>query len=147
MTFAPCTFAWLPHLPDSPSWRFLPCYKIIKSENMTLICRLLGLCVCVCVCFSFLATPWNMEFLGQGLDLTHSCNLSCSCFSAGSLTHCAGPGIEPESQSSREAADPIVPQRELLSFSFFFFWPLPWCSEVLGPRIKPVPLQQPRPAP
>ena len=74
------------------------------------------------VCFSFLATPWNMEFLGQGLDLTHSCDLSCSCFSAGSLTHCAGPGIEPESQSSREAADPIVPQRELLSFSFSFFF-------------------------
>ena len=36
-----------------------------------------------------------MEFLGQELDLSHSHDLSCSCGNAGSLTHCAGPGIEP----------------------------------------------------
>ena len=29
------------------------------------------------------------------------------------LTHCARPGIEPLSQCSQEAADPVVPQREL----------------------------------
>ena len=32
------------------------------------------------------------------------------------LTHCAGPGIEPVSWHCRDAADPIVPQRELLNF-------------------------------
>ena len=31
----------------------------------------------------------------------------------GSLTGCAGPGIEPASQRSRDAVDPIVSQREL----------------------------------
>ena len=56
-----------------------------------------------------------MEFPGQGSDLSHSWNdLSCSCGNAGSLTLCAGLGIEPASQCSRDAADPVVPQRELL---------------------------------
>ena len=33
--------------------------------------------------------------LGQGLNLSCSCDLSHSYNNAGSLTHCAGPGIEP----------------------------------------------------
>ena len=53
-----------------------------------------------------------MELLGQGLDL------SCSCSNAGSLTHCAELGIEPTSQSSQDAADPIAPQQELLNLFF-----------------------------
>ena len=61
----------------------------------------------------FLPTPWYTEFLDQGSDLSCSCNLNCSCSNAGSLTHCAGPGIEPASQSSQDATDPAVPQEEL----------------------------------
>jgi len=33
---------------------------------------------------------------------------------AGSLTHRAGPGIEPASQRSRDAAYPLTPQQECL---------------------------------
>ena len=46
--------------------------------------------------FLFLAIPWHMEFPGHGSDL------SCSCGNAGSLTHCAGLGIKPASQCSRD---------------------------------------------
>ena len=54
-----------------------------------------------------LATSQHMEFPDQGSDL--------SCINSGSLTHCAGPGIEPSSQCSRDTTNPIVPQRELLN--------------------------------
>ena len=61
-----------------------------------------------------------MEFLDQGSDPSRSCNLSCSCSNTRRLTHCAEPGIEPVSQPSQVAADPTVPQWELLvSFSIF----------------------------
>ena len=60
-----------------------------------------------------LAAPGHTEFLGQGLDLSHSCALSSSCGNARSLTHCEGPGIKPTSQGSRETSDPIVLQKEL----------------------------------
>lgn len=43
--------------------------------------------------FSFLATLPHMAFLGQGSDPRCSFDLSHSCAIAGSLTHCAGPGI------------------------------------------------------
>ena len=59
-----------------------------------------------------------MKFLGQGSDLSCSCDLSRSSGITGSLTHYDGPGIEPVSQSSQDAVDPVVPQRELLIFSF-----------------------------
>ena len=42
--------------------------------------------------FFFFGCPWHTEFLGQGSDPSHSCDLSCSCSSAGSLTHCARTG-------------------------------------------------------
>ena len=61
--------------------------------------------------FFFLAAPQHMEFLGQGLDPTWG--------NAGSLSHCAGPGIGPSSQCSQDAANPAVPQRELLVSQFF----------------------------
>ena len=51
--------------------------------------------------FSFLAAPWYMEFLGQGSDRSHSCDLSHSCSNARSSRHCAGPGMEPASQHSK----------------------------------------------
>ena len=60
--------------------------------------------------FPFLATLWHIEFLGQGSDPSHSCNLCC--INARSLTHCAMFGMEPAFQHSRDIADSIVPQRE-----------------------------------
>ena len=85
--------------------------------------------------FSFLAPLRHMEFLGQGSDWSCSCNPSRSCGNARSSTHCAGQGIEPASQGSQDAADPVVPQWELLyliysslhlpipnSFSFLLFF-------------------------
>ena len=59
-----------------------------------------------------LAALWHMEFPG------------CLCSSARSLTHCAGSGIEPASQHSRDDADPDAPQRELLETSFKVFYAL-----------------------
>ena len=37
--------------------------------------------------FPFLAAPPHMDFLGQGSDPSHSCNLSHSCCNARPLTH------------------------------------------------------------
>ena len=57
-----------------------------------------------------LSHQWN----SQARDyLSHSRDPSHSCGSAGSLTHCARPGIEPVSQCSHDAADPVRPRREL----------------------------------
>ena len=62
---------------------------------------------------SFLASPWHMEFLGQGSDLSCSCDLSCRCSNASSLTHYARLGIEPASQHSQDpTTDHFVPQKE-----------------------------------
>ena len=54
--------------------------------------------------FPFLATLQHLELLDQGSDLSHSSDLHCSCGHARSLTHCAGWGMEPASQGSRDAA-------------------------------------------
>ena len=59
-----------------------------------------------------------MEFLGQGSDLSHSHHLSRGCSNARSLIHCTRPGIEPASKGSQDAADPFVPQWELLQIRF-----------------------------
>ena len=59
-----------------------------------------------------------MEVLDQGSGLSCSLNLSSSCSNIRSLTHCAGPGIEAESQCSQDTADTIV-QRKLHLFSFY----------------------------
>ena len=61
----------------------------------------------------FFGCPWHMEFLGQKSDLSHSCNPSLSHDDAASLTHSAGPGMEPVSQHSQDTTNPIVQQREL----------------------------------
>ena len=87
-----------------------------------------------------------MEFLGQGSDLNCSGNLSCSRGNVRSVTHCAGPAIEPVSQCSQDTIDPITPQQELLgfllitdsslilSFSFFF---LPHSLIFFHPQMHP----------
>ena len=54
-----------------------------------------------------------MEFVGQGSDP------SCSCGKAGSLAHCARPGLKPVFQHSRDTPDPVAPQQELLRSSIF----------------------------
>ena len=72
-----------------------------------------GFCTCCCHCwghpssswFFFLVAPWYTELPGQGSDLSSS--------HAGSLTHCAGLGIEPTSQHPQDTANPFSPQREL----------------------------------
>ena len=63
--------------------------------------------------FFFLATPRYMEFPGQGSDPNRNCRLRHSCGNTGSLTHCARSGVEPASQRSQDAANPVTPQREL----------------------------------
>ena len=72
--------------------------------------------------FFFLAAPQRVELPGQGSDLSHSYELCWSCGNAGSLTHCAGPGIEPSSQCSRDTANPIAPQEELLQVLDLIFY-------------------------
>ena len=62
-----------------------------------------------------------MEFPGQrsNPDLScrcnpsHRCNPSCNYDNGRSLTHCGGPGIEPVSQHSQDASNPIVLQWKL----------------------------------
>ena len=68
--------------------------------------------------FPFLASLQYMGFLGQGSDPSCSCDLSCSCSNARSLTHCVRLGIEPAFQHSHDAAHPIAPQQELLGVYF-----------------------------
>ena len=70
-----------------------------------------------CTFFSFLAT-WHTEFLGQGSDPNHNCDLRHSYSNAGSLTHTAGLGIEPASQCSRDTSNPVAPQQNS-DFSVF----------------------------
>ena len=59
--------------------------------------------------FSFLAALHHMEFLGQGSDLSCSCDL-CRSGNAKSLTHRARLGIKPVSQCSGDVTDPTEPQ-------------------------------------
>ena len=73
---------------------------------------------CFCFLFSF-AVLQHKEVLGQGTDLSCSCDLCLSYGHTGSLTHCVGPGIEPAAQSSRDAADPTAPQQEL-QYSYYY---------------------------
>ena len=54
--------------------------------------------------FVFMAVLRCIEFTGQGPDVSCRCDLCSSCSNTGSLTYCAELGVEPVSQSSREAA-------------------------------------------
>ena len=60
-----------------------------------------------------------MEFPGKGSNPEPICKLHHSCGNTGVLTHCAGPGIKPVSQCSRDAVDPIAPQWEFLNLRKF----------------------------
>ena len=62
--------------------------------------------------FLFLTTSRHMEFPGQGSGQSSRCHPSRGCSNAGSLTHSAGPGIDPASQHSQGTAHPVAPQRE-----------------------------------
>ena len=59
----------------------------------------------------------HTEFPGWGSDL------SCNYGKAGSLSHCAGPGIKPESQHVQVTASPAVPEWELPQGVFLSFPP------------------------
>ena len=71
-----------------------------------------------CRFFFFFFSPfwvvlWHMEFPGQGLVPSPRCDLRRSCSITRALTRCAGLGMEPTTQCSRDAADPTAPQQEL----------------------------------
>ena len=57
--------------------------------------------------FFFLATPQHMEILGQGSNLSHSCDIQSSCSNTGSLSYCPASGIKPTYQCFRDATNPI----------------------------------------
>ena len=63
--------------------------------------------------FPFLATPHHVEYPDQGLDPSCSCKPATAAAMSDPLTHCARPGIEPASWCCRDAAGPIVLQREV----------------------------------
>ena len=54
-------------------------------------------------CFKAYGVPGRW---GGESDRNHSCDLNRSCSNAGSLTHCAWPGIETASQCCRDITDP-----------------------------------------
>jgi len=59
-----------------------------------------------------------MEFPNKGSDLSCSCDLCHTCGNAKSSNHCAMLGIKPASQSSRDMANPIELQWELLGHGY-----------------------------
>ena len=81
--------------------------------------------------FLFLATPWPMEFLGQGSDPSHSCNLCCSYGNTRSLNPLCQPGIKPMSWCCRDSVNPIAPQRAFLFLNF-------WAGSVLVVSLFPL---------
>ena len=83
---------------------FLPAHKLIE-----LLCKFYFI-------FVFGHTHSTWRFLGQKLNLSHSCSLLHSYSNARSLTHWAGPGIEHMRQC--QIFNPIVPQQELLNFIY-----------------------------
>ena len=86
---------------------------------------------------------WNSR--DQASDPSCRCNPHYSCGNARSLTYCAQLGIEPATQCSRDAANPIVPQQEPLPFAslpsivLFFFLSFslsgPWLIQTLTCRV------------
>ena len=69
----------------------------------------------VCLFVFFLATLPHVELLGQGSDLSLSCDLhhSHGNSNAGSFNSLCPSGIEPASQCCGDAADPAVLQQKL----------------------------------
>lgn len=66
------------------------------------------------LCFLFLATPWCIEFLGQGSDQAAFGTYAAAAAMLDSLIHYAG------SWCCIKASDPVVPLWELPDFIFFF---------------------------
>ena len=62
--------------------------------------------------FSFFCCPVACGVPMPGIRSKLSCELSHSCGNARFLTHCARLGIEPKSQHSQVAPDPVAPQQE-----------------------------------
>ena len=89
------------------SFKFL----LIKSGFVLFCFQKLSGSVVLIFFFSFLATPQHMEFPGQGSDPSHSCNPGCCCNNMRPLTHCAGPGIKPVSQRTRDSTNPTALRR------------------------------------
>lgn len=70
--------------------------------------------------FPFFVAPCkHVEFPVQGSDLSHSCNLSHRCSHAGSLTHCAGLGIQPAHPSASKT--PLIPLHQCGNSSFHIY--------------------------
>ena len=65
---------------------------------------------------SFLAAPRHMKFPGQGLDLSHSCDLHHGCGNNRSFNPLCWPGDQTYVPAFRDAADPIGLQQELPIF-------------------------------
>ena len=82
-----------------------------------------------------------MEFLGQRSDLSLSFNPCCSCGNAGSLGHCAGPGIKPAFQCSRGATDPVAPrwdsQKPRFIYLLHLFTDLEFIEHHQNPTLTP----------
>ena len=72
-------------------------------------------------CFSFLATPWHMEFPGQGSDVRQSWDLWYSCEIPDPLTLFLEV-TELVSWCCRDAANPTVPQWELQKLIVISSW-------------------------
>ena len=93
----------------------------LPSATMETGMQMIPASLVFCCCFvllPFLATPRHMELPGQGSELSRNCDPSHSCGNARSLTHCAGPGIKPRCQHSRDSANAVAPQRELQACIF-----------------------------
>ena len=60
-----------------------------------------------------------MESLGKESNLSCSCDVHHISGNATFLTSCAGLGIKPASQCSRDAANPVAQQQELFNFNTF----------------------------
>ena len=106
----------------SPKWETSVVWSLARKGSKTclwlneksffLLCG--GVFFCLFSFFSFLASPCHLELPGQESDLSHSCDLCCSCGNTRSLTYRARPGIKPASQCCRDTDNLFVPQQELL---------------------------------
>ena len=107
------------------AWEGVPQGKLLCSFHRFLSCPVLGTGIkseetsirytafCFVLFFSLFFLPFFF-FSSFGHPVAYgvprpgiTSNLSHNCGNARSLTHCAGPGIEPASQHSRDAANPV----------------------------------------
>ena len=90
--------------------------------------------------FSFLFFFWGASihsiwnFLGQGSNPSHSCDLRHGCSNAGSLTHCAGLGIECTPLQRQCRIFNQLHHSRIPRGSAFFLFKL---FDVLGKNIRP----------